>query len=193
MKRIIVLVIVAVAGSFSHAATAIETESARGSFVITNTSSGSTTQQLWQTFTVPLTGDSVFDKAFLSFRTTQGRAFTFHLGAVSGTSITSTLASENEVLIGSGAWERIELRPTCTWLNLRNLGERATQSCLGRHERLQFEHLLWRTILIDLEYNARTGAVVSPGGCRVSSRTCARIQRHALHGVVGMAALAAGR
>ncbi len=60
----------------------------------------------------PLVGDNVFDKAYLSFRSTEGRNFTFHLGTMVGNTITSVLASENEILAGTGGWEHIEFDPT---------------------------------------------------------------------------------
>jgi hypothetical protein len=73
---------------------------------------GPSSVTIGQSFTCPLVGDNIFDKAFLTFRSTQGRNFTFHLGTMVGNTITSVLASENETLAGTGAWERIEFNPT---------------------------------------------------------------------------------
>ena len=104
------LVALATCSSLGHA-TVIETESLWSGALFGNTSTGPTSVTIGQSFTCPLVGDNVFDKAYLSFRSTQGRNFTFHLGTMAGNTITSVLASENETLAGTGNWEHIEFDP----------------------------------------------------------------------------------
>ncbi len=111
MKRYLTLFAILSLSNVASALTVIETQSLWSGASFNNVSNGPVTVQLGQTFTVPLVGDSVFDQGYLNFNSTLGRNFTMNLGAVSGNTVTSILATQSETLLGNGTWENIQFNP----------------------------------------------------------------------------------
>jgi hypothetical protein len=106
-------VVVASLASSASAVTVIETQSAWSGGFLTNVSTGPVVYTLGESFQVPLTGDTVFDKGFLNVRTLQARTVTMGIAAYTpvGSTIGAPIATVSINLLGNGTWEQLTFDP----------------------------------------------------------------------------------
>lgn len=111
--RALVLISSLSVASLAPALTILETESVWTGTFYNNTSTGSTPYHIGQSFTAPLSGDTVFDKGRLTVRSQQGRTVSVSLvNYNAGTSVLgSTLATQSNTLIGDNSWQQMVLDP----------------------------------------------------------------------------------
>ncbi|MCE9619934.1 MAG: hypothetical protein K8R92_08490 [Planctomycetes bacterium] len=113
MKSLTAVLTIASLSASASALTVLETQSAWTGGFITNVSNGPVVYNFGESFQVPLSGDTIFDKGFLNVRTLQGRTVTMGIAAYTpvGSTIGSPISTQSFNVIGNGLWQQLAFDP----------------------------------------------------------------------------------